>query len=159
MNVPYLQYKYGNRDPGRQGLKHPTIAPYGAYPCADDKFLLISIQNEREWSNLCSKVLDKPELTTATGFANNTDRVANRSNVDSTVAAAFAQRDRDSNIRLLLSDLDDLISHPQNKYLTVHSQSGPVDLLAPDGRAASNTDITSVPALDQHGETIRAEFT
>ena len=94
--------------------------------------------------------------------------MANRSNVDSTVAAAFAQRDRDSNIRLLekagiaygrLSDLDDLISHPQNKYLTVHSQSGPVDLLAPDGRAASNTDITSVPALDQHGETIRAEFT
>ena len=168
MNVPYLQYKYGNRDPGRQGLKHPTIAPYGAYPCADDKFLLISIQNEREWSNLCSKVLDKPELTTAAGFANNTDRVANRSNVDSTVAAAFAQRDRDSNIRLLekagiaygrLSDLDDLISHPQNKYLTVHSQSGPVDLLAPDGRAASNTDIASVPALDQHGETIRAEFT
>ena len=27
MNVPYLQYRYGNRDPGRHGLKHPTIAP------------------------------------------------------------------------------------------------------------------------------------
>lgn len=167
MNVPYLQYKYGNRDPGRQGLKHPTIAPYGAYPCADDKFLLISIQNEREWSNLCNKVLNDPELTTATGFANNTDRVANRSNVDSTVAAAFVKRDRDSNIKLLetagiaygrLSDLDDLISHPQNKYLTINGQAGPVELLAPDGRDGSNTDISSVPALDQHGESIRAEF-
>ena len=167
MNVPYLQYRYGNRDPGRQGLKHPTIAPYGAYPCADDKFLLISVQNEREWSNLCSEVLDNPDLAIADGFANNTDRVANRSTVDSTVAAAFAKRDRDSNIALLekagiaygrLSDLDDLINHPQNKYLTVNSQSGPVDLLAPDGRDESNTNAPAVPSLDQHGEKIRQEF-
>ena len=167
MNVPYLQYRYGNRDPGRQGLKHPTIAPYGAYPCADDKFLLISVQNEREWSNLCSEVLDNPDLAIADGFANNTDRVANRSTVDSTVAAAFAKRDRDSNIALLekagiaygrLSDLDDLINHPQNKYLTVNSQSGPVDLLAPDDRDESNTNIPAVPFLDQHGEKIRQEF-
>ena len=167
MNVPYLQYRYGNRDPGRQGLKHPTIAPYGAYPCADDKFLLISVQNEREWSNLCSEVLDNPDLAIADGFANNTDRVANRSTVDSTVAAAFAKRDRDGNIALLekagiaygrLSDLDDLINHPQNKYLTVNSQSGPVDLLAPDGRGESSTNIPAVPSLDQHGEKIRQEF-
>ena len=167
MNVPYLQYRYGNRDPGRQGLKHPTIAPYGAYPCADDKFLIISVQNERVWSNLCSEVLDNPELAIADGFANNTDRVANRSTVDSTVAAAFAKRDRDGNIALLekagiaygrLSDLDDLINHPQNKYLTVNSQSGPVDLLAPDGRDESNTNIPAVPFLDQHGEKIRQEF-
>ena len=170
MNVPYLQYKYGKRDPGRQGLKHPTIAPYGAYPCADDKFLLISIQNEREWKNLCAKVLDNPNLENAKGFASNAERVANRSVVDSTVAEVFATRDRDSNIALLekagiaygrLSDLEDLISHPQNKYLTINSQSGPVELLAPDGQA--NNDQTSnrakVPTLNQHGKKIRAEFT
>ncbi len=167
MNVPYLQYKYGGRDPGRQGLKHPTIAPYGAYPCADNKFLLISVQNEREWTNLCSDVLDNPDLTSADGFATNTDRVANRNTVDNTVAAAFAKRDRDSNIALLekagiaygrLSDLDDLINHPQNKYLTVNSQAGPVDLLAPDGRDETPIGTPSVPSLDQHGEKIRAEF-
>ncbi len=167
MNVPYLQYKYGKRDPGRQGLKHPTIAPYGAYPCADDKFLLISVQNEREWSNLCSEVLGCPELISADGFASNTDRVANRGTVDSTVADAFAKRDRDSNIALLekagiaygrLSDLDDLISHPQNKYLTVNSQAGPVDLLAPDGQIDAANNAPSVPSLNQHGDRIRAEF-
>jgi len=167
MNVPYLQYKYGNRDPGRQGLKHPTIAPYGAFPCADDKFLLISIQNEREWANLCTDVLKNPELISADGFSNNTDRVANRSTVDSTVATAFLKNDRDSNISLLeqagiaygrLSDLEDLISHPQNKYLTINSQSGPIDLLAPDGRESATVISSSVPALNQHGEKIRAEF-
>jgi len=166
MNVPYLQYRYGNKDPGRHGLKHPTIAPYGAYPCADNKFLLISIQNEREWLSLCDKVLNDAAIATSTGFANNTDRIANRETVDKKVADAFIQRDRDSNIALLeeaniaygrLSDLDDLINHPQNRYLPINGEAGPIDLLAPDGRK-NLKDSGTVPGLDQHGVQIRAEF-
>ena len=53
MNVPYLQHHYGGREIRRPGLHHPTIAPYGAYRCGDDRMLLISIQNEREWLRLC----------------------------------------------------------------------------------------------------------
>ena len=170
MNVPYLQYRYGGKNPGRHGLKHPTIAPYGAYPCADDKFLLISIQNEREWQSLCTSVLGKPELTAADGFSNNTDRVANRDEVDSTVANEFAKRNRDDNITRLeaagiaygrLSDLDDLLKHPQNRVLTINGEHGPVELLAPDGLATSPESqevLSDVPALDQHGSSIRAEF-
>ena len=170
MNVPYLQYRYGGKNPGRHGLKHPTIAPYGAYPCADDKFLLISIQNEREWQSLCTSVLGKPELTAADGFSNNTDRVANRDEVDSTVANEFAKRNRDDNIMRLeaagiaygrLSDLDDLLKHPQNRVLTINGEHGPVELLAPDGLATSPESqevLSDVPALDQHGSSIRAEF-
>lgn len=168
MNVPYLQYRYGEKDPGRQGLKHPTIAPYGAYPCADNKHLLISIQNEREWVNLCSKVLDNASLATAEGFDSNSARVKNRNAVDSTVASEFAKRDRDSNIALLenadiaygrLSDLDDLIKHPQNNFLSIQGQLGPIELLAPGAYSKNNSvkDAT-VPKLDQHGEKIRAEF-
>ena len=167
MNVPYLQYRYGNRNPGRQGLQHPTIAPYGAYPCADDKFILISVQNESEWANLCSKVLKQPALATAHGYSSNTERVENRESVDNLVATEFVRRDRDSNIALLdaagiaygrLSDLDDLIKHPQNKYLTIHGQSGPIDLLAPDGSHSTEASAITVPSLNQHGASIRAEF-
>jgi len=166
MNVPYLQYRYGNKNPGRHGLKHPTIAPYGAYPCADNKFLLISIQNEREWVSLCKNVLNDAALATSVGFANNTDRVANREVVDKKVADAFTQRDRESNIALLedaniaygrLSDLDDLINHPQNRYLPINGTDGPIELLAPDGRNQP-IEHADVPALDQHGAKIRAEF-
>lgn len=46
MNVPYLQHHYGGRKIKRPGLHHPTIAPYGAYLCGDDRMILISIQNE-----------------------------------------------------------------------------------------------------------------
>ena len=37
MNVPYLQTRYGGKPPARVGLRHPTIAPYGAYSCGDGK--------------------------------------------------------------------------------------------------------------------------
>lgn len=167
MNVPFLQYKYGNKNPGRQGLKHPTIAPYGAYPCADGKFLLISVQNDREWNNLCTEVLNNAELATRDGYADNTSRVANREIVDGIVAAEFSKRNRDKNIVLLekagiafgrLSELDDLIDHPQNKYMTIQGEQGAIELLAPDGNEFDKDTLNSVPALDQHGKSIRAEF-
>jgi crotonobetainyl-CoA:carnitine CoA-transferase CaiB-like acyl-CoA transferase len=32
MTVPLLSWDYGGVMPGRVGLNHPSIAPYGAYP-------------------------------------------------------------------------------------------------------------------------------
>jgi len=64
MNVPYLQHHYGGQTPGRPGLNHPTIAPYGAYDCGDGKAVLISIQNEREWRSLCENVLGDANIAT-----------------------------------------------------------------------------------------------
>ena len=71
MNVPYLQTRYGGKPPGRMGLKHPSIAPYGAYECADGKAVLISIQNEREWARLCADVLGDADLATDPRFSDN----------------------------------------------------------------------------------------
>ncbi|OED41750.1 carnitine dehydratase [Chromatiales bacterium (ex Bugula neritina AB1)] len=168
MNVPYLQYRYGNRDPGRHGLNHPSIAPYGAYPCSDDKMLLISIQNEREWQRLCTIALKQPELPTKPGFASNAERMNNRAAVDKTVASAFMTRTREENIELLneasiafgrLSDLDDLLQHPQNRYTTIEGQNGAIELLAPTTRTSGQPPIAGkVPAIGEHNKQIRREF-
>ncbi len=168
MNVPYLQYRYGNRHPGRHGLNHPSIAPYGAYPCKDGKFLLISIQNEREWENLCTQVLQQPQLIGQPGFENPSTRVDNRTEVDQKVADVFLQYPREKIIELLdaaniaygrLSDLDDLLQHPQNRYANIEGENGAIDLLAPatlvDGAAPLQG---KVPALNEHGDLIRKEF-
>src|SRR5690606_9277594 len=82
MNVPYLQYRYGGKAPKRSGLKHPSIAPYGAYACADGKALLISVQNEREWVSLCREAMAQPELAEDPRFSSNVRRVANREALD-----------------------------------------------------------------------------
>lgn len=168
MNVPYLQYVYGGKAPKRSGLKHPSIAPYGAYPCADGKALLISIQNEREWVSLCEKVLERPALATEPRFGSNVQRVANREALDAAVAEVFATRDREANIARLeaariaygrLSDLEDLSRHPQNRLIRVETENGPVELLSPGAVVAGEAlDLGPVPALGQHDAAIRSEF-
>lgn len=168
MNVPYLQHRYGKATPKRVGLKHPSIAPYGAYACGDGKVVLISIQNEREWQNLCSIVLARPELSQEQGFANNSDRVANRTIVDGIFDDFFKKQTREENITLLkkagiaygrLSDLDDLMSHPQNRFIRVETENGGAELLAPAAVVAGRSETYgSVPKLNEHGDKLRNEF-
>ena len=168
MNVPYLQYAYGGHEPKRVGLKHPTIAPYGAYPCSDGKEILISIQNEREFVKLCEQVLERPELPKDPRFCDNSARVANREETDAIVAACFQKRDREANIERLeaagiacgrLSTLDDLVAHPQNRYVEVETPEGPVRLLAPAAKVMGEKEAFGpVPALGQQDAALREEF-
>jgi crotonobetainyl-CoA:carnitine CoA-transferase CaiB-like acyl-CoA transferase len=169
MNVPYVQKRHGGREPGRPGLKHPTIAPYGAYGCADGRLLLISVQNEREWRRLCQEALDRPELLEDARFATNPDRVANRAALDAAVGEVFSRHDREAMIARLdaagiafgrLSDMDDLIAHPQNRLIEVRTEGGPIELLAPGAVVNGRVEGAGgeVPALGAHDAALRAEF-
>ena len=82
MNVPYLQHHYGGREIKRPGLHHPTIAPYGVYPCGDGGMILLSIQNEREWMRLAAEVLGDAGIATDPRFDSNINRVAHRAELD-----------------------------------------------------------------------------
>jgi crotonobetainyl-CoA:carnitine CoA-transferase CaiB-like acyl-CoA transferase len=168
INVPYLQYVYGGRVPERSGLNHPTIAPYGDYVCGDGHAVLFSIQNETEWQVLCDKVLGRPEIAADERFATNRARVANRPALDAIIDEVFRAAPRDEIVARLeaariaygrVSTLEDLKRHPQNRYAEVETPAGPVRILAPgvvfDGAPPN---LRPVPALDQHGAAIRAEF-
>ncbi len=168
MNVPYLQYRYGGKAPSRLGLKHPTIAPYGVFTCKDGKQILISIQNDREWATLCKVLLEEPALADRPGWSTNTERVANRQAVDGRVGAAFAGIDRDQAVALLagariaygrLTDIADLIEHPQNRFVTVRTDKGEVELLAPGALVKGMTErFGPVPEKGDSTDAIRAEF-
>lgn len=168
MNVPYLQYRYGGKAPSRQGLKHPTIAPYGVFACRDGKQILISIQNDREWARLCDVLLSQPELARAAGWSTNTERVTNREMVDRRVAEAFAQFDRSHAIELMidariaygrLTDMDDLVDHPQNRFISVSTDGGDVELLAPGAVVKGDDEhFGPVPRQGDSTDAIRAEF-
>ncbi|MEO1686780.1 MAG: CaiB/BaiF CoA-transferase family protein, partial [Pseudomonadota bacterium] len=168
MNVPYLHARYGEGAPGRPGLKHPSLAPYGAFDCADGRALLISIQNEREWARFCEAILGAPELATQAGWNSSVARAANRAAVDGRVAEAFARHDREALIARLeaagiafgrLSSLDDLIAHPQARFVTVRAGDAEIEVLAPGAVVAGAPPLRpgDVPALDAHGAAIRAE--
>lgn len=168
MNVPYLQYAYGGKQAPRAGLQHPTIAPYGAFACADESAVLLGVQNEREWHRFCAMVLVRPDLADDTRFVDNSARIANRADLDALIQAALAKLPRNTVIRRLqdaniacgkVSSLEDLAQHPQNRYVTIHTPAGPVQVLAP-GALVDNTPLSPgpVPQLGSHTEAVLAEF-
>ena len=168
MNVPYLQHHYGGRTIKRPGLHHPTIAPYGVYPCGDGGMILLSIQNEREWRRLAEDVLGDAGLVTDPRFDSNINRVAHRGELDAIIIAAFARDERDAVATRLhaagiafgrLNSIDDLIAHPQTRFIETRTSEGELRLIAPgavmEGMAASGK---TVPEKDEHGAAIRQQF-
>ena len=168
MNVPYLQHHYGGREIRRPGLHHPTIAPYGAYRCGDDRMLLISIQNEREWLRLCSDVLDQPNLPQNPKFDSNVHRVENRVSLDAIMNGVFSQYSIDEIAEKLqaaqiafgrLNDMDVFTQHPQNRFVSVRTSAGDVQLLSPGAIVNGILPrLGDVPDLGQQSAAIRAEF-
>ena len=69
MNMPLLAHRYMGGAPDRMGLKHSFIAPYGAFRCANGALILISVQNNREFTALCEQVLQQPQLPTDPRFS------------------------------------------------------------------------------------------
>jgi crotonobetainyl-CoA:carnitine CoA-transferase CaiB-like acyl-CoA transferase len=168
MNVPYMQTRYGHKPPQRVGLQHPTIAPYGAFKCADGKAILISIQNEREWKRFAHKVLDDSDAANDTKFASNNNRVANREKLEQIIHKVFGSMPRDAIIQKLddaeiafgrLTDLNDLTSHPQNHFIEVNTEAGTFQLMAPGFKVRGVTEkYGSVPKLGEHTDALRTEF-
>ena len=78
MNMPLLAHRYMGGAPDRMGLKHSFIAPYGAFRCANGAVILISVQNNREFTALCEQVLQQPQLPTDPRFSETTARYAKR---------------------------------------------------------------------------------
>src|SRR6187431_646475 len=72
-----------------QGNHHPSIAPYGLFPCRDGS-VQIAVGSEGLWRRLCDGFGLDPA---ASGLATNEERVAVRQRVIEVVEAAFADWD------------------------------------------------------------------
>ncbi len=166
MAVPLLHHDYGGRAPERLGLKHPSIAPYGAFAAADGKLIVISIQNEREWARFCEAILGDAALASDPRFSDNNRRVANRAALDALVGEVFAREPRAQlGERLKAADIafgnlntvEDFSRHPHLRRMTTMVEGGTVAVPAPP--AVVDADASPrVPRLGEHSEAIRREF-
>ena len=166
--VPLLHYDYGGKIQPRVGINHATISPYGAYRCRDQLDVVLAIQNEREWVRFCEQVLADAALAANPRLESNLMRVQNRAYVDELIAAVFAELDQDEAIERLqqaaiaygrLNDMAGLARHPQLRRTAVDTPSGPAEVVAVaairDNKDASRP---KVPALGEHSQALRAEF-
>ncbi len=167
MQVPLWHQEYTGESFTRNGLDHPTIAPYGAFDCADGQ-VMIAVQNEREWANLCTKVLGRPEMVDDPRFAGPDTRAANKAAMTGMIHEVLGTLPRAEVMARLteaqiacsrVNTTADLSAHPQLRRMTGMTPNGPVDYVASpmifDGKSQ---DFGPVPALNEHGEAIRMEF-
>jgi itaconate CoA-transferase len=157
--VPLLNSEAGN-PPQRIGLAHPSIAPYGVFRSKDGRDILISIQNEREWKNLCAEVLKQPDLPNDPRLANITERVRNRALTDKIVADSFGSLTRDELVQRLddadvafgeVNTMADLTVHPHLRRIEVDTPKGVVTYSAPAAIFVGEPrKYGPVPAIDEH---------
>jgi len=161
MAVPYLQARYGNSAPERVGLKHPSIAPYGAFGCSDGREIVLSIQNEREWLNFCEVVLRRPDLARDEKYVNNHVRTQNRDELEALVQEVFTTLtyaevgDRLTEAQTAFGAINsvyDLIQHPQlrTKDMEVHGRVVKVPA-SPYITEWDDPAFRMVPKVNEHG--------
>lgn len=170
MTVPFIHAEYGSGAPEPAGLRHPSIAPYGAFACADERLVLISIQNEREWQRLCRDVLQAPELLEVDTYAANNARVRHRAALEKEItaitqtmtSAQFQARLQASHIAYgAVNATSDLRLHPATRLVDFHTAAeATLQLPAPPvyWHDAESGRATRSPGVGEHTEAVIAEF-
>ncbi len=170
MTVPLLHQEYGGRAPRRAGMHHPGIAPYGAYCSGDGRQVVLAVQNEREWKRFCAQVLARPDLAHDARFATNEARCDHRTDLDAEISSVLVDLSSDAFVARLdaaqvaygrVNEVADLGRHPQLRRQQVGSPTGAIRMPSPPWRWSPPHDTASdaaVPALDEHGEALRREF-
>jgi formyl-CoA transferase len=156
-----------------QGNHHPSISPYGLFHCRNGS-VQISVGSEGLWRRFCEGFGVDPATE---GLATNPERVANRGRTIEVVEQAFAEWEAEP----LLARLAE-VGIPAGKVRTIdevyawdqtasqgllidveHSVLGQITLPGPplrffeaDGTEVTRSTHAAPPALDEHGDTVRA---
>jgi len=158
MAVPLLQAE-GGRPPARIGLRHPSVAPYGVFETRDGRQLILAVQHDREWAQLCKDLLHDADLATDPRFSTNVERVNNRKLTDALVGQAIKQLDLDEVCVTLedaqigfacANDMDELSKHPHLRRVKVETPAGEVEIPAPPVRIRG--EVRSYGAVPSLGE-------
>ena len=106
--------------PGRMGSRHPTIAPYQAFPTNDD-WVVVACASENIWPRFC-RALGREDLADDERFVRNERRVTNREELEAILTAEIQQYATDEIVETLrehdvpatpVNDMADVFAHPQ----------------------------------------------
>ena len=172
MSHPLNYTHFGGKAPKRSGPDHATIVPYGRFKCGDGSYVMLGIQNEREWAKFCVTVLGMPELATNGEFNNNTKRTARRAEVVAIIEKVFAGMNASQVVAKLdaadianarINTPEEVWEHPQlkarNRWREVASPKGPIPVLLPPVTMPDfEARLDPIPAVGEHTDAILAEI-
>jgi itaconate CoA-transferase len=168
MSFPLYYAFEGGSPPQRKGAAHATIFPYGPFPAADGAVML-GVQNDREWRQFCTEVLEQPGLAKDVRFASNASRTTNREALIEIIKQVFVKLTRAQIVERLdnsgiananVNDIAGLWAHPQlaarDRWRLVDTPVGPIPALLPPGQTDARMD--AVPGLGDHTAAVLAEI-
>ena len=132
MGYPLYYAFEGAAPPPRAGASHATICPYGPFTAGDGRTVVLGLQNEREWTVFCCKVLRRPELAADARFDTNARRVANKPALQAIIDKAFGTLNAEQLVARLegaqiananVSTMADVWAHAQ-LHVSTHASAG-----------------------------------
>jgi itaconate CoA-transferase len=172
MSYPLNYTHFGGKAPRRSGPDHATIVPYGRFKCGDGAYVMLGIQNEREWVKFCVGVLGMPALATDPHYNNNTKRTERRAEMVALIEKVFARMTAEEVVAKLdaadianarINTPQEVWEHPQlkarNRWREVGSPAGPLPvLLPPVTMPGFEARLDPVPAIGEHTDRVLAEL-
>ncbi|KAH7150315.1 CoA-transferase family III domain-containing protein [Dactylonectria estremocensis] len=172
MSFPLYYAFEGAQAPNRAGAAHASIYPYGPFATGGGGSVMLGIQNEREWANLCAMVLGNAALAKDERFANNSLRTANRDALKEIILDAFASLEAEEVLTRLdkagiananVNDMQGVWDHQQlrarGRWTEIDTPAGKVPALLPPGaKDVNDVKMGAVPALGQHNKEIFEEL-
>lgn len=158
MGYPLALAAAAGAGPRRTGARHATIAPYGPVLSADGVKIFIGVQSDLQWRVLAGQVLADSALADEARFATNSDRVANRAELDARVATGCARLTETELVSRLESaripysyqrSVAEVLDHPQlaarHGWRTAATAGGTLQLPTPAVRPRQPTTSVRVP--------------
>jgi itaconate CoA-transferase len=171
MGFPLYYSFEGAPSPQRSGSAHATIYPYGPFATGDGEFVMLAVQNEREWRAFCERVIRDPALGRDPRYATNTARSGNRVELERilvSVLSALSSAELIQRLELAqianarVNEMSGLWQHPQlaarGRWRTVETPAGPVPALVHPGLIPADARMDAVPALGQHTASVILEL-
>jgi len=160
-------------DPKPRGTRHPSIAPFQAFECAD-RWIVIAAGNDGLFRDLCLAI-GCTEVALDQRFATNADRLANIDALDAEITAILRRGPAHQWIAALHSagvpcaPIQSIPEMVRMEQLHARRMIIPIDDPQMPGASVPNTPIKMSdfevatsrrrpPRLDEHGDSLRREF-
>jgi crotonobetainyl-CoA:carnitine CoA-transferase CaiB-like acyl-CoA transferase len=166
------QHSYTGAVPRPEGNRHPLLSPFDVLPAVDG-WIAVAAPSDSRWQLLC-ELIDRPDLATDPGLANNQQRAVRRDEVFAALAAWTRPRTKAEILDHLggkvpvgaVRDAAEIMADPhvaaREMLVEVdHPGTGRTYTVAGQPLKFSRTPARPqgrAPLLDEHGPAVRASF-
>ncbi len=161
-------YWHQGEEPGRVGMRHHYVTPYGPYLARNGKYVNLAVATPKDWELFCRDVIQKPGILADERFDTVEKRRKNRGVLEEEIEKIFLERDDTEWLERLkkaqlpygeVRGIAEVLAHPQaaarRLIREVDSPVGKVPVVGnPLRLSASPARYDAIPELGEHTDAI-----